>query len=124
MDDDGPGGKPFYPYDGWRGNGNSAFNIGGTEVFAPWTNPGTDYNSNLSVVISDNKNSAIKVECYINDIILTKSTIFPPAELVFSHNLIIPEGITLTLDEKTILDFKNGSKIIVKGRLIDRRKSK
>ncbi|MGE5811076.1 MAG: hypothetical protein ACM339_06210 [Ignavibacteria bacterium] len=124
MDDDGPRGKPFYVFEGWKGNGKTAFSSAGTDIFAPWTNPGTDYNSNLSVVVGENKNSSIKVECYINDIMLTKSTIFPPAELAFSHNLIIPEGITLTLDEKTILDFKNGSKLIVKGKLIDRRKSK
>jgi len=124
MDDDGPGGKPFYAYDGWRGNGRTAFNIGGADVFAPWTNPGTDYNSNLSVVLRENKNGAIKVECYVNDIILTKDTVFPPGELEFSHNLIIPKRISLTLDEKTLLIFKNGSKLIADGKLIDHRKSK
>ncbi len=122
MDDDGPGGKPFYVYEGWKGDGKAAFNFDGTEIFAPWTNPGTDYNSNLSIVLREQKNTSIKVECFVEEITLTENTVFPPGELEFSNNVVIPEGTTLTISEKTLLNFKNGSSLIVKGKLVDNRK--
>jgi M6 family metalloprotease-like protein len=121
MDDDGPGGKPHYVFEGWKGNGKTAFNVDGADIFSPWTNPGTEYNSNLSIVLRESHDTSIKIDCFIREIILTEDTVFPLGELQFSHNLIVPEGTTLTINKNTLIKFTNGSSLIVKGILVDNR---
>jgi hypothetical protein len=121
MDDDGPGGKPYYVYEGWKGSGKTPFTVEGTHIFAPWTNPGPDSSSNISIVVRDSIDGSIKVSCFVEEIILTEDTVFPPGGLYFTHNLIVPEGITLTINRKTSLKFSKGSSLIVEGKLIDYR---
>lgn len=121
MDDDGRGGKPYYVYEGWKGNGNTAFNAEGNNIFAPWTNPGTDNNSNISVVLKENNKGSVNVDCFVEDIFLSENTQLPPEEFEFTHNLIVPPGITLTINENTSLKFNKGASLIVKGKLVDRR---
>jgi hypothetical protein len=95
--------------------------VEGNNVFAPWTNPGTDNKSNISVVLKENNKGSIRVDCFVQDIFLSKNTILPPEEFHFSHNLIVPPGVTLTINENTLLKFNNEASLIVKGKLVDHR---
>ena len=114
MDDDGLGGQPYYPFNGWGGDGHTAFNVGYNHIFAPWTNPGSGNNKNIAVVFKPGN----LVDVYIKDITITENTTIPAETFEFSSNLIVPAGVTLTIQPGATLKFAPNMSLIVNGILI------
>jgi hypothetical protein len=101
---------------------NNAFNVSGKRVFAPWSNPSShtwdNQETNFEMQILSQNGNTINAHFYLGNMTITENTVLPADTYNINGNLTVAAGATLTIQPGVILNFNNGSSLLVNGALV------